>query len=93
MKLTTDQRKLLEQALLSAFPRGTSWQRLVQYATGVDLDALVSDRENLADKAFTIVREMEARGKLTELIREAREMNEGNVLLQRAEAELLVAEN
>jgi V8-like Glu-specific endopeptidase len=92
MKLAIYQRKLLEQALLSAFPSATSWPRLIQYATGDNIDTIVSDREPLADKVFKIVQYIEAHGKLTELIHEAREMNKGNVLLKRAEAELLVVE-
>jgi|GEM_PF-1416530 len=81
MKLTGDQRKQLEEALLSAFPSKSDLERMVLDELGENLD-VISSGESLKAVTFDLIKWANANGKLDDLVRGAKRANPGNPDLQ-----------
>ncbi|CAA9541206.1 MAG: High-affnity carbon uptake protein Hat/HatR [uncultured Thermomicrobiales bacterium] len=79
-RLTGRQRERLVAALVDAFPSGLA--QLAAFRLDVDLAAVASEKLNLSDTAFALVRWAETRDRLSELYLGARELNPGNPRLR-----------
>jgi hypothetical protein len=81
MKLTAQQRKELENALLSAFPERSEIERLVQYALNENLANIVGNG-NLRTVVFELITWCISKGTLPLLLNGAKEENPDNTELK-----------
>lgn len=77
MQLKGQQLKALHEALLNAFPKHGELERLVHFRLDIALNQIAGG-QNHSDTVFQLIRWCEARGRLSELIRAAREENPQN---------------
>jgi hypothetical protein len=75
--LTTDQRKQLYNALLSAFPARSDLARMVNFGLNANLDAIAGGT-SLSDTVFNLIQWATAQGRLEDLINAALDANAGN---------------
>lgn len=80
-KLSGAEVKLLQEALLSAFPTRSALAQMVRIALEENLDAIVAEK-NLSAVVFELIGWAEAQGRLDELVAAARYANQGNVELR-----------
>lgn len=80
-KLTPDQFKQLEMALVDAFPTLASLERMTYHALGQNLPAITGEAA-LTAAVFELIRWSDAHGVLVQLIQGARRENPGNILLK-----------
>lgn len=88
MKISREQRKKLQLALLDAFPNKSSLQQMFSFELDKNLDTL-ADEGNLQDIVFQIIQTAESQGWVENLIRAARRSNNGNFNLKIIADELL----
>jgi len=89
MKLTKEQRQLLLEALLNAFPSWDDMSRMAGIRLELNLEAEVG-RVPQRQVAFKLIEWAESQGRIEELVHGAREESPGNEKLQRVFQELAV---
>ncbi|KYC34582.1 hypothetical protein WA1_51255 [Scytonema hofmannii PCC 7110] len=88
MNLVGQQRKRLQEALVSAFPTKASLEQMLSLELNRNLEAIAGG-DNLREIVFKLIQTAEAQGWVEDLIRAARESNPGNLLLRDIAQELL----
>ena len=73
-QLTGEQYKKLGRALVKAFPTKSKLEQMLKFGLDVDLNGIASG-DNLNDIIFQVIRTLESRGKLNDLIAAAGEHN------------------
>lgn len=66
----------LHRALLSAFPNGSALEQMLMFGMGISLAEIASG--NLSNQVFQVIRFVEAKGQLDQLIQSAVAANPGN---------------
>jgi hypothetical protein len=85
--LTTQQRKQLYNALLSAFPARSDLARMIGFGLNENLDAIAGGT-SLSDTVFNLIQWATAQGRLEDLINAALSDNPGNPALKTFAAEV-----
>lgn len=80
MKLTKQQRKQFQEALLDAFPSPASLRQMVRFELDKNLDSIAMGR-NLGEITFNLIDTSQTEGWTADLIKAAREANPGNPTL------------
>jgi hypothetical protein len=88
MRLSGQQRRILQEALIGAFPYKSSLKQMLSFGLDKNLDAIAGGN-NLQDIVFTVIEAAEAQGWVEDLVRAAREQNPGNPALKAIAQELL----
>lgn len=80
MALKPEERRLLSDALLEAFPTYPDLNRMLSYHFGKSL-AIISGQKGLANAVFDVIQYVEARDQEYKLVEAARNANRDNLLL------------
>jgi hypothetical protein len=81
MKLSGQQRKELQEALIDAFVNKASLEQMLSYELEKSLETIAGD-SNLQEITFKLIQAAEAEGWVEDLVRAARTSNPGNLNLQ-----------
>ncbi len=91
MSLSGQQRRLLQSALMGAFPTLVSLEQMLSFRLNKNLRAIAGEG-SLQEIVFKLIQIAEAQGWLEDLVCAARKENSGNALLQAIAQELLTGE-
>ncbi|BDA71674.1 hypothetical protein CAL7716_058400 [Calothrix sp. PCC 7716] len=89
MKLSSQQRKKLQEALIDAFPNVSSLKQMLSHELDENLEVITGEGKNLQDIIFTLIQTANSQGWVEGLVCAARKYNPGNVLLETTVEELL----
>jgi hypothetical protein len=81
MRLSGQQFKQFQEALIAAFPSYNELARMLRFQLGENL-AAIAGSGSLVDVAFAVINWAEAQGRLDELVAQARAANAGNEALR-----------
>ncbi|MBW4590780.1 effector-associated domain EAD1-containing protein [Aetokthonos hydrillicola Thurmond2011] len=81
LRLSGQQRKKLQEALIDAFRDKASLERMLAFELDKNLDAIAGGN-SLQDIVFNLIETAEAQGWIEDLVNAARESNPGNHLLK-----------
>ncbi len=81
MRLSGQQRKELQDALVDAFPDKSSLEQMLSFGLNKNLDA-IANGDNLEKIVFNLIKKAESEGWVSRLIVAARQSNPGNPLSQ-----------
>jgi Effector-associated domain 1 len=87
MELDNRQREQLQKALISAFPSSGALKQMVDFGLNENLDSIVTG-SNYAEMVFSLIKWAQSQGRLTDLIKAARERNFGNEQLRTFDEQL-----
>lgn len=89
MRLSKQQRKILQEALIDAFPNTASLEQMLSFQLNQNLRAIAGEG-SLQEIVFKLIQAAESQGWVEELVRAARDSNPGNKNLQIIAQELLM---
>lgn len=93
MKLSSQQRKKLQEALIDAFPNVASLKQMLSHELDENLEVITGEGRNLQEIIFIIIETANAQGWVEDLVDAAHESNPGNALLKTTVQELLTHQN